>query len=131
MRTLFCALPVAMLILTGCGGGNGSSLSGPDSNTQQGLGTLVVRVESASGSGIKEGAAIVTLDKGVKVVRDGKVTFYDVTPGRHFVRAELQGFSFAGEGRNVDIEADKTLKITLKLSAPFATPRPTYSPFPN
>ena len=131
MKFTLCVFPLATLILAGCGGGNGSSLSGPDSNTQKGLGTLVVRVESASGSGINDGAAIVTLDKGVKVVRDGKVTFYDVTPGRHFVQADSQGFSFAGEGRNVDIEADKTLKITLKLSAPFATPRPTFSPFPN
>ena len=131
MKLLLSALILTPLLLAGCGGGNGSSLSGPNSNTQQGLGTLIVRVESASNSGVSDGAAIVTLDKGIKVVRDGKVTFYDVTPGRHFVQADSQGFSFAGESRNVDIKADKTLKITLKLSAPFATPRPTFSPFPN
>ena len=125
MRFPLYALPVALLILAGCGGGN-AGLSGPNSNTQQGLGTLVVRV---SGSGINSGAAVVTLDrKAVQVVRDSKVTFFDVTPGRHFVEARYQSSGFSSQGSNVDIEANKTRTITLELSPEFA-PTPTRSPF--
>ena len=83
MRNLFYALPLALLILSGCGGG-GSGLSGPNSNTRKGLGTLIVRV-SGGGADAANVGSIVTLDKGVKVVRDGKVTFYDIVPGRHYV----------------------------------------------
>lgn len=124
MKFLLCALPVALLILGGCSGGSG--LSGPNSNTQKGLGTLIVRVK---GSGVNSGAAIVTLDsKAVQVVRDNKVTFLDVTPGRHFVEARYQSTGFSSDGSNVDIEANKTRTITLELSPEFA-PTPTRSPF--
>ena len=128
MNFRFYALSLALLMLAGCGGGSG--LSGPNSNTQQGLGTLVVRVESATGSGVKDGPAIVSLDKGVKVVRDGKAIFYDLRPGRYFVQARSQSISLPGDSRNVDIEADKTLMITLKLSD-FVAPTNPSTPFPR
>lgn len=68
--------------------------------------------------------------KNIKVVSNGKAVFYNITPGRYFVQANSQAISLPGEGRNVAIEADKTLTITLKLSDVIA-PRPTFSPFPN
>ncbi len=129
MRNVFYALSLALLITSGCGGGSG--FSGPDANTQKGLGTLVVRVENADGSGVKDDAAIVSLDKAVKVVRAGRVTFYDLKPGRYFVEARSQSISLPGDSRNVDIEADRTLTITLKLSEFVVPPRRTQSPFPN
>lgn len=128
MKFRFFALPLALLILSGCGGGSG--LSGPNSNTQQGLGTLIVKVTNADDSSVSDRAAIVSLDKGVKVVRDGKAIFYDLKPGRYFVEARSQSISLPGDSRNVDIEADKTLTITLKLSA-FVAPTNPNSPFPR
>ena len=128
MKSLLYAVPAMTLILGGCGGGSG--LSGPDSNTQKGLGTLVVRVENDGRSSVNNGAAIVTLDKGVKVVRDSRAIFYNVTPGRHFVEARYQTIGLAGDSRSIEIEADKTLTITLNLSGKFSpAPTPTRSPF--
>ena len=113
MRNLFYVLPLATLLFAGCSGGSG--LSGPDPNTRKGLGTLIVRVETAAGGRVTDGAAIVRLEKSIQVVRNGRVTFNNIVPGRYFVQADSQGISLPGEGRNVDIEADKTRQITLQV----------------
>lgn len=105
----------AAIVCGGCGGG-GASLSGPDSNTQKGLGTLVVRVLNADDSSVADGAAIVALERAVKFVRDGKTTFYNLQPGRYFVQTRSQSIGLPGDGRNVEIKADKTLTIALKLA---------------
>ncbi len=115
-------------MLAGCGGG--SSLSGPNSNTGKGLGTLVVRV-TGGGVGAANGGSFVTLEKFIKVVRDGRATFTDLKPGRYYVRADLQGINLSGDSAYVNIEADKTRTVTLNLTEPLI-PRPTpYQPFPN
>ncbi len=109
---VFCCAGV--LLVSGCGGGGG--LSGPNSQTQAGLGTLVVRV---SGSGDN---ALVTLDDVVRrPVQSGRATFYNVAPGRHFVEARTQSIGLPGETLTVEIVADKTLTISLSTSA-FAPP---------
>ena len=114
MKSHFYALPLA-LVLAGCGGG--ANLSGPNPDTKKGLGTLIVRVTTAEGGAVADGAAIVVLDRGTKVVLKSKAVFYNLQPKSYFVQARSQFNVFFGDGQNVDIKADKTLTITLKLAA--------------
>lgn len=100
--------------LAGCGGG-GTGVSGPNSNTQAGLGTLVVTVTTSTGGSVADGSATVSLEKNVLPTRNGRVVFYNVAPGRYFVQARSQAIGLPGEERNIDIKADKTLKITLSI----------------
>ena len=101
-------------VFSGCGGA-GASVSGPNSNTQAGLGTLIVTVTSATGGKVADGQAIVSLEKRVLPTRDSKTLFYDVVPGRYFVQARSQAIGLPGEGREVEVKADKTLRITLSI----------------
>ncbi len=112
-RTRFgLALFFAACSTSGCGGG----LSGPDSNTSAGLGTLLVNVTGAGDEGV------VFLEKLARPTRNGRARFYNVQPGRYLVTASLpQKFS---DSRSVDIVADKTLSITLSPRNTFATPTP-------
>ena len=92
-------------------------MSGPNSQTQAGLGTLVVQV---SGSGNN---ALVTLDDTVRrPVQAGRATFFNVAPGRHFVEARTQSIGLPGESRTVEIVADKTLTISLSTASFAPTP---------
>jgi hypothetical protein len=100
--------------MSGCGGA-GSIYKGANSNTQAGLGTLIVTVQNATGQAVSDDSAIVSLDKRVIVVRDGKAKFYNVLPGEYFVEARSQSIGLPGEGRNIKIKADKTLNITLTI----------------
>ena len=111
---LFGSMACQIPFLSGCGGG-GSGVSGPNSNTQAGLGTLVVTVTTSTGVSVADGSAIVSLEKQVLPARNGKVVFYNVAPGRYFAQARSQAIGLPGEGRNIDIKADKTLKITLSI----------------
>ena len=118
------AAPLTLLILSGCGGGARAGLSGPNSNTRPGLGTLFVRVESATGGAVADNAATVALEKNIGVVRGGRAAFYNLAPGRYFVQARSQAIGLPGDSRNVDVEADKTRTITLKLSPIVAPTNP-------
>lgn len=97
--------------LSGCGGGS----NGPDSNTQAGLGTLVVTVTNGAGGPVADGEAIVSLGNRVLPGKKGEVVFYDVAPGRYFVQARSQAIGLPGDGQNVEIKGDKTLRITLSI----------------
>lgn len=108
-------------LLGGCGGG--VSLSGPNSNTQTGLGTVVVGVSGATSD------TVVFLDKIARPLRDREVIFYDVAPGKHVVTA-TSSLSFSSS-RSVTVVADRTLSVSLEAPSGFITPVPFITPFGN
>lgn len=105
-----CAVP----LLPGCGGG-GAQYGGPNSNSAVGTGTLVVTVEDAAGGEVPDDSAVVLLEQRGFPTRNSKVTFYSIKPGKYFVQARTQSIGLPGGSQEVEIKADKTLRITLSL----------------
>lgn len=105
----------------GCGGAS-VGLSGPDSHTSTGLGTLVVSVRGQS-----QNVALVLFQNQTQRASSGKAYFYNVAPGRYTVGAspELHGTLLGYDRHDVDIVADKTVSLTLTpRPVPFATSTP-------
>lgn len=105
----------------GCGGA-GVGLSGPDSHTSAGLGTLVVSVR-----GQGQNVALVFFQNQTQRTSGGKAYFYNIAPGRYTVGAslELHATLLGYDQRDVDIIADKTVRLSLApTSVPFATSSP-------
>jgi len=109
-----------LILAAGVVGGCGSGLSGPNSNTSPGLGTLLVNVTGASDDGV------VFLEKLAQPTRNGRARFYNVPPGHYRVRGSLR-FKI-DDTDTIDIVADKTLSITLVPTDYFPTPTPTTFP---
>ncbi len=108
--------------LSGCGGGN-VGLSGPDAQTAVGLGTLIVSVQG-------QGVGLVFFQQQMQRTIGGKAYFYNIAPGRYTVGASLElHATLLGYARqDVDVIADKTVRLSLHPSpinpTPFATSRP-------
>lgn len=116
------SLALAGGCLSGCGGGN-LALSGPDAQTAAGLGTLIVSVEGG-------GVGLVFFQNQTQRASGGNAYFYNIVPGRYTVSASLElHAALLGYARqDVDIIADKTVRLSLHPSpidpTPFATSRP-------
>lgn len=104
------------LFVAGCGGG--AVVSGPDPQTSPGRGTLIVSVSGAGDDGVA------FIEKLARPTRRGRAYFYDIAPGRYLVSGSLlnNGSYNGSDEREVDILANKTVRITLYPVDPFATP---------
>lgn len=104
-----------LLVVGGCGG----SVSGPNSMTEAGLGTVIVKVAYG-------GDVVVFLDGKPVPSRNGRAIFYNITPGRHDIRASSP--SVFNRTTTVNVRADKTVTVTI---SPPETPTPFATPFGN
>ena len=114
---ILIVLPLSFL--GGCGGG----VSGPNPNTQMGLGTVVVRVDYNAG-------IIVSLDKISLPARGGRATFYDITPGNHRIVVDFPS-NVPYASITVNVIADKTVTVSVSSPEGSATPTPFVTPFGN
>lgn len=130
--------------LSGCGGGN-VGLSGPDAQTTVGLGTLIVSVQGDIIAELEsqvlplgtlivsvqgQGVGLVFFQQQMQRTIGGKAYFYNIAPGRYTVGAslELHATLLGYAWQDVDVIADKTVRLSLHPSpinpTPFATSRP-------